>query len=106
MLQLVVPKELLLKWVGQESGFKGILFGSVAGACTPGGPFVIFPIAAGLYKTGAGTGILVAYITGWSVGSILRLPLEIGFLGWQFSFIRILSSIILPPSFHNSLFNL
>ena len=48
MVQVLIPRELILKWVGTEAGFKGILIGSIAGGLTPGGPFVNLPLAAGL----------------------------------------------------------
>ena len=96
-VQVLLPSELVARWVGGESGIKGIFIGSVAGALTPGGPFVCFPIAAGLLKAGAGNGTMVAYITGWSVWAINRLPMEIGILGWKFTLIRALSTLILPP---------
>lgn len=36
MMQVLVSPEGLLKWVGPESGMKGIFLGTVAGALTPG----------------------------------------------------------------------
>ena len=46
MVQILIPKEVIAKWVGDESGFRGILFGTLAGAITPGGPYISLPIAA------------------------------------------------------------
>ncbi|MBT9165166.1 MAG: hypothetical protein DDT23_01181 [candidate division WS2 bacterium] len=31
LVQLVIPKELLSRWVGVESGLKGIIVGTLAG---------------------------------------------------------------------------
>ncbi|MBW1738029.1 MAG: permease [Deltaproteobacteria bacterium] len=61
------PFVSLARWVGTESGMRGILIGSVAGGLCPGGPFVSLPIAAGLLRSGASTGTMVAFITGWSI---------------------------------------
>ncbi len=97
MIPLLLPKDMILKWLGSESGIKGILVGSVAGGLTPGGPFVSFPIAAGLLRSGAGAGPMVAYITGWLMCSLSRLPLEVGILGWRFTLIRVASTFIFPP---------
>jgi uncharacterized membrane protein YraQ (UPF0718 family) len=97
LVQTLIPKELIARWVGDESGFRGILFGTLAGAITPGGPYVSLPIAAGLLKTGAGIGTMVAYVTAWALLSVARLPLEVGIMGWRFTLIHILSVIIFPP---------
>lgn len=97
MIQVLIPQELLLKWVGKGSGLKGIFIGSAAGALTPGGPFVCFPIAALIYQSGAGIGTIVAYIAAWGLLSLTRLPFEISFLGVKFVVIRVLATLILPP---------
>ena len=34
-VQVLIPKELLSKWVGAESGLRGILIGTFAGGLTP-----------------------------------------------------------------------
>ena len=41
MVQVLLPRELIAKWVGAESGFRGILIGTVAGGLSPGGPYVV-----------------------------------------------------------------
>jgi uncharacterized membrane protein YraQ (UPF0718 family) len=97
MIQALIPQAVIAKWVGTASGLRGIMIGSVAGALTPGGPYVSMPIVAGLYRAGAGTSTMVAYLTGWSVLAVARLPLEIGIIGPRFTFIRLCSSLILPP---------
>ena len=97
LVQALLPKDLLSKWVGTESGFRGILIGTLAGSLTPGGPYVSFPIAATLLKSGAGIGTMVAFITSWSLWAVARLPMEIGILGWRFAVVRLISVIIFPP---------
>lgn len=97
MVQILLPQELLSKWVGEESGIKGILLGSIFGGLAPGGPYVSLPIVAGLLKTGASVGTMVAFLTGWSLWAIGRLPMEVGILGWKFTLIRLASILIFPP---------
>jgi uncharacterized membrane protein YraQ (UPF0718 family) len=97
MVQVLLPQELISKWVGVESGMRGILIGTVAGGFTPGGPYVSLPIVAGLLRAGANTGTMVAFVTGWSLWAVSRLPMEIGILGWKFTLIRIGSSFFFPP---------
>lgn len=97
MIQVLLPQELLSKWIGEESGLKGILIGTLAGGLTPGGPYVSLPIVAGLLKAGAGVGTLVAFLTAWSLWAVARLPMEIGILGWKFTFVRLACTFFFPP---------
>jgi uncharacterized membrane protein YraQ (UPF0718 family) len=97
MVQVLIPRELLNQWVGAESGFRGIIVGSIAGGLSPGGPYVSLPIAAGFLQAGAGVGTMVAYLTGWSLYAVGRLPMEVGILGWKLTVARLLSTLIFPP---------
>jgi len=97
MVQVLLPQELISKWIGAESGIRGILIGTVAGALAPGGPYVSLPIAAGLLRSGAGVGTMVAFLTGWSLWAVSRLPMEVGILGWKFTLIRLASTFFFPP---------
>lgn len=97
MVQALLPQETLSKWIGEESGLKGIFIGTLAGGITPGGPYVSLPVVAGLLKAGAGIGTLVAFLTSWSLWAVSRLPLEIGILGWKFTFIRLACTFFFPP---------
>ena len=36
-IRVMVPVEVISRWVGGESGFRGIMIGCIAGALTPGG---------------------------------------------------------------------
>jgi len=96
MIQVLLPHETIAKWVGAESGMRGIIIGSVAGGLCPGGPFVSLPIAAGLLRSGAGIGTMVAFLTGWSIWAVSRLPMEVGVLGWRFTLIRLVSTAFFP----------
>ncbi len=97
MIEVLVPSQIISRWIGTESGFRGILIGALAGSLTPGGPFVSFPLVAGFLRAGAGIGTMVAFVTGWSLWAITRLPLEVGILGWRFTLIRIACTAIFPP---------
>ncbi len=97
MVQALVPAELISKWVGAESGWRGLFIGTVVGGFAPGGPYVSLPIAAGLLKSGAGMGTMVAFMTGWSLWAVGRLPMEVGILGWQLTLVRLASTFFFPP---------
>ncbi|MFQ6069938.1 MAG: permease [Candidatus Aminicenantales bacterium] len=97
MIQNLLPREILVKWLGAESGLKGLLIGTFAGGLTLGGPYVSLPVAVGLFRAGAGIGTMVAFLTGWSLWGIGRIPMEIAILGWKLWLIRIVCTFFFPP---------
>ena len=97
MITMVLPRELMTRWLGEESGFRGLVIATLAGSVTPGGPFVQFPIVAALLKSGAGIAPLMAYLTAWSLLGLNRiLVYEIPMLGWKLALCRITASLIFP----------
>lgn len=97
MVQVLIPREFIIKWLGPQAGWKGIVFGSLAGGLTPGGPIINFPIVASIYKSGAGIGTVVAYVTAWSLVSVARLPYEISLISPKFAMIRLACTFFFPP---------
>lgn len=97
LFQVLMPRAVIEKWLGEQAGLKGILIGSLAGAITPGGPYVSFPIVASIYKSGAGIGTTVAYVTSWSLCAFFRLPFEISLIGVKFALIRFACTFFFPP---------
>ncbi|MFH1428608.1 MAG: permease [Candidatus Margulisiibacteriota bacterium] len=97
MVQVLVPKDIISRWVGPESGLMGILMGTLAGCLMPGGPYVVMPMAAGMLKAGAGIGTMVAFMTGWGLLSFSRVIMEVGIIGWRFTAIRIASTFLFAP---------
>jgi uncharacterized membrane protein YraQ (UPF0718 family) len=97
MVQALLPHELIARWIGEESGWRGIFIGTIAGGFAPGGPYVTMPIAAGFLRTGASMGTLVAFFTAWSLWGFARLPMEVGIMGWQFTLARLASVFFFPP---------
>jgi uncharacterized membrane protein YraQ (UPF0718 family) len=95
-MQVLIPAKTISKWVGHESGLRGIVIGAIMGGFMPGGPFVSLPIAAALLRAGASIGTMVAFLTGWSILAVSRLPLEVGLMGWKFTAIRLSVSFFFP----------
>ncbi len=98
IIEVMLPKGLVERWLGVGSGFKGIVVATIAGAFTPGGPFVSFPLVLALYRAGADWAPLVTYITAWSILSVARtLVFEIPLVGVELPTVRYLACIVLPP---------
>jgi uncharacterized membrane protein YraQ (UPF0718 family) len=97
LIAMLLPRDVVSRWVGAESGFTGLLIATVAGAILPGGPFTIYPIAATFAVMGADIGAIVALIIGWSLlGYARALVWELPFFGVDFVGWRVLLAIPLP----------
>jgi uncharacterized membrane protein YraQ (UPF0718 family) len=97
MIQVLVPKELIAAWAGEGSGLKGLTFATVAGAITPGGPFVQFPLIASLWQAGAGIGPVTAYLISWTLIGINKLLVwEVPVLGWRYTIAKTIACLAAP----------
>jgi uncharacterized membrane protein YraQ (UPF0718 family) len=97
LAEVVLPEQLVPRVLGPESGLRGILLATAAGAITPSGPFVAIPLAAAMVRAGAGAPPMVAYVSAWGLIAIHRLVAwEIPILGWRLALLRWGVSLALP----------
>lgn len=97
VVQVMMPKSLIERWLGASSGFTGIVVATLAGAFTPGGPFMAFPLVRALYVAGADWAPLIAYTTAWMMLSVMRTLLyEIPLIGVQLPSVRFAACLALP----------
>ena len=96
-LQGLIKKETINRWLGTESGIKGILLACLGGGLIPGGPYAYYPIANALMKSGAGLGVLIAFVSAKNLWSVSRIPLEIAILGPSITIRRYLLTFLIPP---------
>ena len=97
LFQAIVPQDVIVRWMGEGSGTRGLIIGMTLGSVTPGGPMTHFPVIASLYKVGIGVGPLVAYLTAWSLFGLQRIIMwEIPFLGPKIVAIRVAVSFFFP----------
>ncbi len=97
MAAVLVPTELLAKWLGASAGLRGLLIGTAAGALMPGGPFVLFPILAVALHGGVSAGVTVSFLSSWALLGIHRIAaFEVPIMGWRFTLIRVAASAAFP----------
>ena len=96
-LQGLVKKEQITRWLGREAGIKGILLACLGGGLIPGGPYAYYPIAGALLSSGAGLGVLAAFVSAKNLWSISRLPYEFAILGGTITIRRYLITFLIPP---------
>ncbi len=95
-MQVLLPKETIGRWMGEGAGIKGMLIGGLAGALTPGGPYVSFPIAVSLSKSGASIGCVVAYLVAWGLWGLNGLAFELSVLGPRLTLAKRASTLLFP----------
>lgn len=94
---LLLPREMVARWVGHESGFTGLLIATFFGFLLPGGPITIYPVAGALLVMGADAGAVVAFIVSWTlIGYTRALVWELPFFGAHFVIWRIVAALPLP----------
>lgn len=97
LITVLLPRDALAPLVGHDSGYRGLAIATLAGAATPGGPFVQFPLVAAIAAAGAGPGPMAAYITAWSLLGWNRIVVyEVPLLGPSFAAARIVASLVIP----------
>lgn len=94
---ILIPREVLTRWLGDNSGARGLIVASVAGALVPGGPMMIFPLAVGFRAAGAKLPVLITFVTAWSLYGINRTVIwEMSFLHIDFVLLRVLLCLPMP----------
>jgi uncharacterized membrane protein YraQ (UPF0718 family) len=97
-IQVLIPKELVSKWLGTGSGLKGIFIGSYSGIFATGGPYVWMPIVASIYKSGANIGPVLSMITARGIlGFQMLVVWQIPFFGIELSMARYIPCLVVPP---------
>jgi uncharacterized membrane protein YraQ (UPF0718 family) len=93
----LLPREVVARVVGGESGVLGLVIAMVMGAVLPGGPLTIYPVAGAFLLLGADVGTAVAFITAWNLlGYNRALIWELPFFGPDFVGWRIVIALPLP----------
>ena len=95
--EVLLSREVVERWLSDASGMRGIVVAWVAGFLTPGGGLVGLPLVAGLVRAGVGSAVLVTYMVSLATLSAIRIPIEVGLVGWRLTALRWLASVGLPP---------
>ncbi len=93
LLDVWIPKETMIKYMGEGSGIKGIILSFVLGSVAAGPLYGAFPVAAVLIKKGARFNNILIFIGAWSTMKIPMLIFEISSLGKTFALTRLAINI-------------
>jgi len=90
----LLPKEVLEKMLGADSGITGFFIAAGLGsvALIPG--FISYPLASVLLKNGVSYPVISVFITTLMMVGIVTLPIERKFFGWRVAITRNVLSFI------------
>lgn len=93
LLDVWVPKETMIKYMGEKSGLKGIVLSFIIGSAAAGPLYGAFPVAAVFMKKGVKFSNILIFIGAWSTTKIPMLLFESSALGSKFAITRLLIDI-------------
>lgn len=93
LLDVWVPRETMVKYMGEDSGLKGILLSIFIGSAAAGPLYGAFPIAAVFMKKGVKFRNILIFIGAWSTTKIPMILFEISSLGTKFALTRLIVDI-------------
>jgi uncharacterized membrane protein YraQ (UPF0718 family) len=94
---LLIPREVVARLVGAESGLTGLIIATFAGIIMPGGPMTIYPVAGAFLAVGADVGAALAFVTSWTLlGYARALVWELPFFGPHFVIWRMAIAPLFP----------
>lgn len=94
LLDVWVPREKMIKVMGENAGVKGPILAFLLGSFAAGPLYGAFPFAAVLMKKGASFANILIFIGAWSTTKIPMLLFEIASLGLRFALSRLIIDIV------------
>lgn len=89
LLDIWVPKETMVKYMGEDSGLKGVLLAFFLGSAAAGPLYGAFPVAAVLMKKGAKFTNILIFLGAWSTTKVPMFLFEMSTLSAKFALTRL-----------------
>lgn len=94
LMDVWVPREKMIRYMGRGSGARGIILAFLLGSFAAGPLYGAFPVAAVLMKKGASFSNILIFIGAWSTTKIPMLLFEMSALGKRFALSRLAIDIV------------
>jgi len=94
LLDVWVEKDTMVKYMGEGSGFIGIILSFFLGSAATGPLYAAFPVAGVLLKKGSKLSNVLIMLGAWSTTKIPLLLFEASAMGTKFMGIRLFMDII------------
>ncbi len=93
LIDVWVPKEALMKYMGKNSGFTGVLIAILIGSIAAGPMYAAFPFTAVLLKKGVKFSNIIIFMNAWCVTKISTLLFEVSAIGYAFTLSRLVIDV-------------
>jgi len=93
LLEVWVSRQAIIRTMGAQSGLRGFLVALMAGSVAAGPLYAAFPAAESLSRKGCSTFNLCVLLCSWASIKIPMLVMEARFLGWAFTFARLVFTL-------------
>jgi uncharacterized membrane protein YraQ (UPF0718 family) len=93
LLDVWVPREKMIRFMGEGSGLRGILLAYFLGAAAAGPLYAAFPIVGVFMKKGVSFRNILIFVGAWSTLKIPMFLFELSSLGVRFAVTRLLLDI-------------
>ena len=94
LMDVWVPKETIMKYMGKDAGIKGGIFAFILGSFSAGPLYAAFPVAMVFLKKGVSLTNMYIFLGAWSTTKIPMMLFEITQLGSKFAFTRFCANLI------------
>lgn len=93
LIDVWIPREKLIKYMGNNSGIIGILLSMLIASIAAGPMYAAFPFTTVLLKKGAKFSNIIIFMNTWCVIKISTLLFEFSSLGYKFTIARLIIDI-------------
>ena len=93
LLDVWIPKETMIRLMGEGSGFKGILLAFLFGTVAAGPLYAAFPVAIVFMKKHVKFSNIIILMGAWGATKIPMLLFEMTALGFKFALLRLVINI-------------
>lgn len=93
LIDVWVPRKALMKYMGKDSGFTGVLIAILIGSIAAGPMYAAFPFTAMLLKKGVKFSNIIIFMNAWCVTKISTLLFEISAIGYTFTLSRLIIDV-------------
>ena len=93
LIDVWIPRETMMKYMGDNSGIKGVSLAMLIGSIAAGPMYAAFPFTKVLLKKGVKFSNIIIFMNAWCVTKISTLMFEFSSLGYKFTLARLLIDI-------------
>lgn len=93
LMDVWVPREIMIRYMGEDSGWAGIAFAILIGSLAAGPMYAAFPFTTVLLRKGVKFSNIIIFMSAWCVTKIPTFIFELTALGYKFTVTRLLINL-------------